>query len=92
MSPSACCAAVLLTSSPSTDFVSPSDDLPSPPPSPVLGQPSVGEVFRPSLGDLSDSDSVLMPVSSITGYLDSALKVLGLHTEARTSFITYVFS
>lgn len=31
-----------------------------------------------------------MAVERITPYLDKALKALGLHTEARTSFITYV--
>jgi hypothetical protein len=32
-----------------------------------------------------------MPVAIITPYLDKALAALGLHTEARTSFITFVF-
>lgn len=31
-----------------------------------------------------------MPIREVTGYLEKALTGLGLHTEARTSFITYV--
>ena len=31
---------------------------------------------------------VLLPISKVPGYLDAVLKVLALHTEARTSFIT----
>ncbi|KAG1844201.1 hypothetical protein DFJ58DRAFT_803181 [Suillus subalutaceus] len=34
-------------------------------------------------------DSIVIPVDRATVYLDKSLKVLGLHTEARTSFITY---
>ncbi|KAJ7463633.1 hypothetical protein FB451DRAFT_1352919 [Mycena latifolia] len=61
----------------------------SPPGSPVLGQPAAVEVFSPIACDLSAADSVLLAVSEITPYLDKALLALGLHTEARTSFITY---
>ncbi|KAG2746498.1 hypothetical protein P692DRAFT_201792034 [Suillus brevipes Sb2] len=32
-------------------------------------------------------DSVLIPVGKVAVYLDKSLKALGLHTEARTSFI-----
>ncbi|RDB24056.1 hypothetical protein Hypma_008608 [Hypsizygus marmoreus] len=39
--------------------------------------------------DLSDWDSVVLPVEEVTAYLQKALKRLGLHTEARTSFITF---
>ena len=46
------------------------------------------EVFNPSDPRLSDNDSVVISVDTITPYLDAALKALGLHTEARTSFIT----
>ncbi|CAE6411005.1 unnamed protein product [Rhizoctonia solani] len=35
------------------------------------------------------SQSVLLPFDKVTGYIDDALLALGLHTEARTSFITY---
>lgn len=38
---------------------------------------------------LSDADSVVLPVSKITPYLDASLSALSLHVEARTSFITY---
>ncbi|KAG2741419.1 hypothetical protein P692DRAFT_20255880 [Suillus brevipes Sb2] len=33
--------------------------------------------------------SVVIPVGKVAVYLDESLKALGLHTEARTSFITY---
>ena len=61
----------------------------SPPPSPSL---SAVDIFRPSRCSFNETDSVLLPVSSVTTYLDRALFALGLDTEARTSFITYVFS
>ena len=47
------------------------------------------EMFDPSRPSLDPSDSILLPISKIVGYLDVALKALALHTEARTSFITY---
>ncbi|EFI26609.1 ubiquitin family protein [Coprinopsis cinerea okayama7 len=64
---------------------------PSPPPSPqlVAADGNATELFVPNEAHLSDDDSVLVQTSQITPYLDSALKSLGLHTEARTSFITY---
>jgi hypothetical protein len=61
---------------------------PSPPQSPILGQLAMIEHFSPTLSDLSDADSVVLSVNSMTPYLDKALAALGLHTEARTSFIT----
>jgi len=48
------------------------------------------ERFIPNDATLDDANSVLLVTEKITPYLDSALKALGLHTEARTSFITYV--
>ncbi|KAF9059745.1 hypothetical protein BDP27DRAFT_1340761 [Rhodocollybia butyracea] len=72
--------------------------LPSPPDSPRLGSgrqqsdsEEFGPIFDPISSDLSDNDniSVVLPLSRVTQYLDAALKELGLHTEARTSFITY---
>ncbi|KAF9061952.1 hypothetical protein BDP27DRAFT_1234261 [Rhodocollybia butyracea] len=65
---------------------------PSPPDSPRPGErQSESERFDPIPSDLSDNDhiSVVLPLSRITQYLDAVLKELGLHTEARTSFITY---
>ncbi|KAF9021390.1 hypothetical protein BDZ89DRAFT_957527 [Hymenopellis radicata] len=56
----------------------------SPPPS-----PSAGPVFNPVHSTVSDADSVVLPVTQITPYLDAALTALSLHVEARTSFITY---
>jgi len=47
------------------------------------------ETFDPARPSLNPGDSVLLPTSKVPGYLDKALKALALHTEARTSFITY---
>ncbi|KAG1812599.1 uncharacterized protein BJ212DRAFT_1276757 [Suillus subaureus] len=52
-------------------------------------KPQPVDTFSPTSSSLSDTDSVVIPVDKITVYLDKSLKVLGLHTEARTSFITY---
>ncbi|KAJ7118103.1 hypothetical protein C8R44DRAFT_878737 [Mycena epipterygia] len=60
----------------------------SPPASPVLGQPAPAS-FSPTTCDLTPADSVLLAVNEITPYLDAALRAMALHTEARTSFITY---
>lgn len=62
----------------------------SPPSSPLPGQHVFVERFCPKTSDLYDKNSVLLPVPLLTPYLDKVLKTLGLHTEARTSFITYV--
>ncbi|KAJ7432022.1 hypothetical protein B0H11DRAFT_2127959 [Mycena galericulata] len=61
----------------------------SPPASPVLAPADACQSFSPLISDLSPTNSVLLAVSDITPYLDKALVSLGLHTEARTSFITY---
>jgi len=45
-------------------------------------------IFNPIKASLDDNNAVLIPVQDITMYLDKTLKLLGLHTEARTSFIT----
>jgi hypothetical protein len=50
------------------------------------------ETFDPSRPSLSPADSILLPIGKIPSYLDAALKALTLHTEARTSFITYASS
>jgi hypothetical protein len=47
------------------------------------------ETFDPARPSLNPGDSVLLPISEVPGYLDGVLKALALHTEARTSFITY---
>jgi len=64
------------------------------PSSPRLGHSQAQNIerFIPNDATLDDANSVLLATDKITPYLDSALKALGLHTEARTSFITYVFS
>jgi len=45
--------------------------------------------FDPSKPILTPEDAVLLPFEKVTIYIDDALISLGLHTEARTSFITY---
>ncbi|KAF6748212.1 hypothetical protein DFP72DRAFT_1074479 [Ephemerocybe angulata] len=59
----------------------------SPPPSPQPGEP---ETFIPTRATLAidESNSVVLEVAKVTPYLDRSLKALGLHVEARTSFIT----
>ncbi|KAJ7177189.1 hypothetical protein C8R46DRAFT_989342 [Mycena filopes] len=61
----------------------------SPPASPVLENFETPKSLSPLEDDLSPADSILIPVAKITPYLDKVLLALGLHTEARTSFITY---
>ncbi|KAF6748214.1 hypothetical protein DFP72DRAFT_578678 [Ephemerocybe angulata] len=62
--------------------------LESPPASPQLGTVAE-ESFVPNRATLDASNSVVLEVAKMTPYLDSSLKALGLHVEARTSFITY---
>lgn len=38
---------------------------------------------------LKPETSVVLPTNKIASYLDAALKTLTIHTEARTSFVTY---
>ncbi|KIO32144.1 hypothetical protein M407DRAFT_67179 [Tulasnella calospora MUT 4182] len=45
--------------------------------------------FIPRITRCSPDESVMMPTEDVPSYLDRALLALGLHTEARTSFITY---
>ncbi|KAL0567424.1 hypothetical protein V5O48_014572 [Marasmius crinis-equi] len=47
------------------------------------------DCFDPSSCDVTPSNSVLLHLDSLPAYLETALAALGLHTEARTSFITY---
>ncbi|KAJ7762975.1 hypothetical protein B0H16DRAFT_1368537 [Mycena metata] len=61
----------------------------SPPASPTIASSDLVERFSPLTCDLSPADSVLIAVADLTPYLDKMLLALGLHTEARTSFITY---
>ncbi|TFK53741.1 hypothetical protein OE88DRAFT_1626659 [Heliocybe sulcata] len=61
----------------------------TPPASPSIEEFRNTPSFNPATADLSPDDSVVLSVSHITPYLDKALLALGLHTEARTSFITY---
>ncbi|KAG2037001.1 hypothetical protein BDR03DRAFT_399966 [Suillus americanus] len=52
-------------------------------------KPQPVDTFSPISSSVDDMDSIVIPVDRATVYLDKSLKVLGLHTEARTSFITY---
>ncbi|CUA71003.1 hypothetical protein RSOLAG22IIIB_09290 [Rhizoctonia solani] len=45
--------------------------------------------FNPANPTILPNHSALLPFDKVTGYIDDALIALGLHTEARTSFITY---
>ncbi|KAG8831184.1 hypothetical protein FRC17_003512 [Serendipita sp. 399] len=66
--------------------VSPPNSCPS---TPRL-DPSV-EAFEPDKPIINPQNSVAFSISQIFKYLDDVLLALGLHTEARTSFITYWF-
>lgn len=50
--------------------------------------PTAPPIFEPGTADVLPSESVLLPAQKIAFYLDDTLTALGLHTEARTSFIT----
>lgn len=56
--------------------------------SPTPGRPVALPIFEPGTAEVLPSESILLPAQKITSYLDDALTALGLHTEARTSFIT----
>ncbi|KAG1853277.1 hypothetical protein C8R48DRAFT_343061 [Suillus tomentosus] len=58
-------------------------------PRPSVSKLQPVDTFNPVSSSLDDTDSIVIPVDKVTVYLDNSLKVLGLHTEARTSFITY---
>ncbi|KAG8940865.1 hypothetical protein FRC03_005048 [Tulasnella sp. 419] len=66
----------------------------SPPSSPTATAPAKvvsgekGDNFIPGLTKCTPKDSVVLPGSQVATYLDKALTELGLHPEARTSFIT----
>ncbi|KAK1223417.1 hypothetical protein PQX77_013699 [Marasmius sp. AFHP31] len=64
---------------------------PSPPPSPCASAVQVlnTESFVPTSAQLDPHNSVLLSIEDLPAYLDRALAALSLHTEARTSFITY---
>ncbi|KAH6904691.1 hypothetical protein BKA70DRAFT_1507276 [Coprinopsis sp. MPI-PUGE-AT-0042] len=47
------------------------------------------ETFVPNRPSLHDSNYALVSLRQLTPYLDKALLALGIHTAARTSFITY---
>ncbi|KAG8741065.1 hypothetical protein FRC10_003405 [Ceratobasidium sp. 414] len=45
--------------------------------------------FDPARPEMTPTNSILLPFDKVTEYIDDALIPLGLHSEARTSFITY---
>ncbi|KAJ7587379.1 hypothetical protein C8J56DRAFT_1081559 [Mycena floridula] len=47
------------------------------------------EPFLPLSASVESKNSVLLSLKDLPSYLDRTLLALGLHTEARTSFITY---
>ncbi|KAG1893681.1 uncharacterized protein F5891DRAFT_962575 [Suillus fuscotomentosus] len=55
----------------------------------AASKPQPVDTFNPASSSLDNTDSIVTPVDKVAVYLDNSLKVLGLHTEARTSFITY---
>ncbi|KAK0454194.1 uncharacterized protein EV420DRAFT_604824 [Desarmillaria tabescens] len=64
---------------------------PSPPSSPHLIPALLDTIspFNPLQAKVTNDESIVLPTSKIAPYIDKALTVLGLHVEARTSFITY---
>ncbi|PBK81571.1 hypothetical protein ARMGADRAFT_1048796 [Armillaria gallica] len=61
---------------------------PSPPPSPQM-LPHTVRPFNPLRPKVNNGNSVVLHASKAAVYLDKALTNLGLHIEARTSFITF---
>ncbi|KAJ7592407.1 hypothetical protein C8J56DRAFT_928596 [Mycena floridula] len=59
------------------------------PPSPPLSPVDQVDRFSPLTAKLDDENSVLLSLKDLPRYLNRTLTALGLHTEARTSFITY---
>ncbi|KLO11502.1 hypothetical protein SCHPADRAFT_905931 [Schizopora paradoxa] len=61
------------------------------PPSSRPSSPTLELEFDPARACdwMTPASSVVLPIKDIPHYLDAALKLLMLHTEARTSFITY---
>ncbi|KAG9051623.1 hypothetical protein FS837_000010 [Tulasnella sp. UAMH 9824] len=53
------------------------------------GEGVASKTFIPGQTHCEPEDSVVLPVQKITQYLDHALDLLGLHTSARTDFLTY---
>ena len=50
------------------------------------------EAFDPFCPSVRPGDSILLTIGKVPSYLDMTPKALTLHTEARTSFITYAVS
>jgi hypothetical protein len=48
------------------------------------------EIFNPSRPSVTHSNSVVHSTEKFPSYLDQVMQAMGLHTEARTSFITLV--
>ncbi|KAG9096412.1 hypothetical protein FRC07_010938, partial [Ceratobasidium sp. 392] len=65
--------------------------LPLSPPCSRLSSPDQAALgrFNPARSTITPADSVVLPFGKVTEYIDDVLILLGLHTEARCSFITY---
>ncbi|KAK0435428.1 hypothetical protein EV421DRAFT_2061770 [Armillaria borealis] len=61
---------------------------PSPPASPQM-LPNAIHPFNPLRPEVTNDNSVVLHASEAAIYLDKALTALGLHIEAKTSFITF---
>lgn len=64
------------------------------PSSPAISRPGTPTTYPAQSVDrpkpmINSNNAVLIPLEKVTGYIDDALLALGLHIEARTSFITY---
>ncbi|KAG6840619.1 hypothetical protein C0991_005518 [Blastosporella zonata] len=55
----------------------------------ILSNPRADSGSIPGTWTLSDSNAVVLSIADINRYLEKALLSLGLHTEARTSFVTF---
>ena len=57
---------------------------------PPLSHHHPSNEFNPASAIVDPDNSILLSIEQVPKYLDDALLSLGLHTEARTSFITLV--
>ncbi|KAJ3514856.1 hypothetical protein NMY22_g14608 [Coprinellus aureogranulatus] len=63
------------------------NEVPTPFSSPITERHEV--IFNPTQPQVNATNSIVLETAKLTPYLDKTLKEFGLHTEARTSFITY---
>jgi hypothetical protein len=72
-------------------FITPPSSRPGTP-NESTGVADFEEKFDPAAPIVKPENSILLSIADVPLYLDKALLALGLHTEARTSFITYIIS